>query len=60
VFDEVRNTEDWKHISLFTMCYILYPLKGIYSHKMGDVVQGGKLPHPMLRAFSSMMAPQRA
>jgi hypothetical protein len=44
----------------FPVCYILHPHKGISSHMMGDVVLGGKLPHPMLREFSWLMALQRA
>jgi hypothetical protein len=41
-FDEFRNTNRW-----FPVCYILHPDKVISSHMMGDVVPGGKLPHPM-------------
>jgi hypothetical protein len=44
----------------FPVCYILHPHKGISSHMMGDVVLGGKFPHPMLREFSCLMALQRA
>jgi hypothetical protein len=50
-FDEFRNTNRW-----FPVCYILHPDKVISSHMMGDVVPGGKLPHPMLRKLSWLMA----
>jgi hypothetical protein len=49
------NTSLW-----FPVFSILDPHKGISSHLMGDVVLEGKLPQPMLRAFSCLMALQRA
>jgi hypothetical protein len=54
-FDEVRNTSPW-----FPVCSILHPHKGISSHMIGDVVLGGKLPYPMFREFSWLMALKRA
>jgi hypothetical protein len=46
-FDGVRNTEAWKHNPLAPSVLYFSSYKGITSHINGDVILGGKLPHPM-------------
>jgi hypothetical protein len=59
-FVEVRTQKLGNTTAWFPVFSILDPHKGISSHMMGDIVLGGKLPHPMLRAFSWLMALQKA
>jgi hypothetical protein len=46
-FDGIRNTEAWKHNALVPSVLDIASQKGTSSDMMGDVVLGGKLPHPM-------------
>jgi hypothetical protein len=58
-FDEVRNTEAWKHNPLVpSVLYFASPNR-ISSHMMGDIVPGRKLPLPMYREFSWVTEQQR-
>jgi hypothetical protein len=54
-FVEARNTEALNKKPWFPLRYILGPCKGIHSLIMGDVVLRGKLPHPKLMEFSSLI-----
>jgi hypothetical protein len=58
-FDEVRNTEAWKHNPLVPSVLYFALHKGTSSHMMGDVVLGWKLPQSMKREFSQLMDLQR-
>jgi hypothetical protein len=46
-FDEIRDTEAWKQNLLVPSVLYFATHKGSSSKMMGDVVLGGKLPHPM-------------